>query len=39
MVLLLVYAAQYVGAMDNWAATADRILARGLLTPRDAHTL
>ncbi len=39
MVSLLVYDAQYVGAMDNWAATAERMLARGLLTPGDARTL
>jgi serine/threonine protein kinase HipA of HipAB toxin-antitoxin module len=25
--------------MDNWAATANRMLARGLLTPKDARTL
>lgn len=39
MVSLLVYDAQYVGAMDNWAATAERMQARGLLTPGDARTL
>ena len=39
MVSLLVYDAQYVGAMDNWAATAERMVARGLLTPGDARTL
>ena len=39
MVSLLVYDAQYVGAMDNWAATAERMMARGLLTPSDARTL
>lgn len=39
MVSLLVYDAQYVGAMDNWAATADRMQARGLLRPADARTL
>ncbi len=39
MVSLLVYDAQYVGAMDNWAATAERMRARGLLTPGDARTL
>ncbi len=39
MVSLLVYDAQYVGAMDNWAATAERMQARGLLAPSDARTL
>ena len=39
MVSLLVYDAQYVGAMDNWAATAERMRARGLLTAGDARTL
>ena len=35
MVSLLVYDAQYVGEMDHWAATAQRMQARGLLTPED----
>lgn len=39
MVSLLAYDAQYVGAMDNWAATAERMMARGLLTLSDASTL
>ncbi len=39
MVSLSVYDAQYVGQEDNWAATADRMEARGLLTPRDAGHL
>ena len=39
MVSLQVYDAQYVGEMDNWAATANRMAARGLLTPTDARTL
>ncbi|MEO8119963.1 MAG: type II toxin-antitoxin system HipA family toxin YjjJ [Rhodoferax sp.] len=39
MVSLQVYDAEYVGEMDNWAATANRMLARGLLTPEDARTL
>ena len=39
MVSLQVYNAEYVGAIDNWAATADRMAARGLLTPTDARTL
>jgi HipA-like C-terminal domain len=39
MVSLQVYDAEYVGVMDNWAATAERMLARGLLTPQDARHL
>ena len=39
MVSLLVFDAEYVGEMDNWAATANRLLARGLLTADDARTL
>ena len=39
MVSLQVYNAEYVGDIDNWAATADRMAARGLLTPADARTL
>lgn len=39
MVSLQVYDAEYVGEMDNWAATANRMAARGLLTPTDARTL
>lgn len=39
MVSLLVFDAQYVGQMDNWAATATRLAARQLLTPADANTL
>lgn len=39
MVSLLVYDAEYVGEMDNWAATAGRMEARGLLTPADAAHL
>ena len=39
MVSLQVYDAEYVGEMDNWAATANRMLARGLLTEQDARTL
>lgn len=39
MVSLQVYDAEYVGAMDNWAATADRMQARGLLTAADAQHL
>lgn len=36
MVSLLVYDAQYVGQMDHWAATAQRMAARGLMTESDA---
>jgi hypothetical protein len=39
MVSLQVYDAEYVGEMDNWAATANRMAARGLLTPTDARIL
>lgn len=39
MVSLMVYDAEYVGAMDNWAATANRMAERGLLRPQDARTL
>jgi hypothetical protein len=39
MVSLQVYEAQYVGNMDNWAATAGRMAARQLLTADDARTL
>ena len=39
MVSLEVYDAEYVGEMDNWAATANRMAARKLLTDHDAHTL
>jgi hypothetical protein len=39
MVSLQVYDAEYVGEMDNWAATANRMVARELLRPADAQTL
>jgi len=39
MVSLQVYDAEYVGEMDNWAATANRMVARKLLNPTDARTL
>ena len=41
MVSLLVYDAQYIGEMDNWAATALRMRAHRppLLTETDARTL
>ena len=39
MVSLLVYDAEYVGEMDNWAATANRMADRRLLPPEDAAHL
>jgi len=39
MVSLLAYDAEYVGQIDNWAATAERMAARELLTRRDAAHL
>jgi hypothetical protein len=39
MVSLMVYDAEYVGAMDNWAATANRMQERQLLRPPDARAL
>ncbi|WP_298210909.1 type II toxin-antitoxin system HipA family toxin YjjJ [Acidovorax sp.] len=39
MVSLQVYNAEYVGEIDNWAATANRMAARHLLTPADTRTL
>ena len=39
MVSLLVYDSEYIGEMDNWAATANRMVARRLLTPADAAHL
>lgn len=39
MVSLQVYNAQYVGDIDNWAATANRLAARGLITEADARHL
>lgn len=39
MVSLQVYNAQYVGEIDNWAATALRLEARGLITATDAQHL
>lgn len=39
MVSLQVYDAEYVGEMDNWAATANRMAARKLLNQADARTL
>lgn len=39
MVSLQVYNAQYIGDIDNWAATALRLEARGLITATDARHL
>lgn len=39
MVSLQVYNAEYVGDIDNWAATAQRMAERQLLRPGDARTL
>lgn len=39
MVSLMVYDAEYIDAMDNWAATANRMQERALLRPEDARTL
>ena len=39
MVSLQVYDAEYVGEMDNWAATAERMAVRQLLSATDARTL
>ena len=39
MVSLSIYDAEYVGQEENWAATADRKAARGLLTAKDAKHL
>ncbi len=39
MVSLQVYDSEYVGKVDNWAATANRMVESQLLTPRDAAHL
>ena len=39
MVSLSVYDAEYVGQEENWAATASRMAARGLLSAKDAAHL
>lgn len=39
MVSLLSYDSEYVGSIDNWAKTAERMLMRQLLSPDDARTL
>jgi len=39
MVSLLAYDGEYVGKMDNWGNTAERMFTRSLLTQRDADRL
>jgi hypothetical protein len=39
MVSLMAYDAQYIGKIDNWAATANRMASRGLLRTEDAERL
>ena len=39
MVSLQVYDSQYIGKIDNWAATANRMAESQLLTPKDAAHL
>lgn len=39
MVSLMAYDAQYIGKIDNWAATANRMASRGLLRADDAARL
>ncbi len=39
MVSLQAFDAEYIGEMDNWATTANRMAARGLLPAADARTL
>ncbi|AVQ80230.1 MULTISPECIES: type II toxin-antitoxin system HipA family toxin YjjJ [unclassified Variovorax] len=39
MVSLMAYDAQHIGKIDNWAATANRMVSRGLLRADDAQTL
>jgi hypothetical protein len=39
MVSLQAYDAEYIGEIDNWAATANRMAARQLLSAADARTL
>jgi hypothetical protein len=39
MVSLLSYDSEYIGQIDNWAASAGRMAARGLMSLRDACTL
>lgn len=39
MVSLMAYDAQHIGKIDNWAATANRMVSRGLLRADDAQQL
>lgn len=39
MVSLMAYDAQYIGKIDNWAATANRMVSRQLMTAADARRL
>jgi hypothetical protein len=39
MVSLMAYDAQHIGRVDNWAATANRMAARGLMRADDARRL
>jgi hypothetical protein len=39
MVSLMAYDAQHIGKIDNWAATANRMVSRGLLRADDAQRL
>lgn len=39
MVSLLSYDSEFIGQIDNWAATAARMEARGLLSEKDAQAL
>ena len=39
MVSLLAFDAEYIGQMDNWAATAERMRSRGLLRQEDTERL
>jgi len=39
MVSLLAFDAEYIGHMDNWAASAERMVTRGLMRTADAERL
>ena len=39
MVSLLAFDSEYIGHIDNWAATAERMSTRGLMRPSDADRL
>ena len=39
MVSLMAYDAQHIGKIDNWAATANRMVSRGLMRADDAQRL